>query len=321
MKRNIELAVLIILSVLLGTFIIIKTDDRSIFMLLYTSCLFISMGTIFFGNLYFLFPLLQKGRLKRFLLLNLVLLSITYFTSAFLFASWMANVFKSKLLVSHLIHPTVLQDSLPLLVCVFFFSFIYSGIKHLVLTSKFILLKKFTLYSAAVFSIISAGFLVNMNMDLNYKGDQETLFIDHPYQSLDEVMQLPQFRNKVVYVDLWYSSCSPCIQEFKHLASLKEQLKGKDIAYLYLARETSHPNSRQRWINAVKKYNLRGWHIYMSKQLEQQVWNTIFENQQDSGTATYPRYLLSNKKGKLVSLDAKRPSAGKEVVAQIEALL
>ncbi|MFB9864825.1 TlpA family protein disulfide reductase [Rufibacter immobilis] len=279
------------------------------------------MGAIFFANLYFLFSLFQKGQLKSYLLLNLFLLAITYFTSAFLYASWMADVFKNKFLVSHLFHPTIVQDSLPLLVFVLFFSFIYAGIKHLILARKFILLKKITFYSVALIFIIGAGFFINMQLDLKYKGDQQTMFIEQQYQSLDEVLQLPQFRSKVVYIDLWYSSCSPCIQEFQHLVSLKQQLKGEEIAYLYLARETSHPNSRQRWLNAVKKYNLQGWHIYMSKPLEQQVWKTILGNQQDSTTAAYPRYLLSDKNGNLVSYDAKRPSTGKEVVAQIKTLL
>lgn len=43
MKKNIDLVVLGIMYMLLGFFIVIKTDARSHFMLLYTSCLFIGM--------------------------------------------------------------------------------------------------------------------------------------------------------------------------------------------------------------------------------------------------------------------------------------
>lgn len=321
MKRNIELAVLFILYALLGTLIINKSDDRSIFMLLYTSCLFFSMGAIFFGNLYFLFSLFQKGQVKRFLLLNLVLLTITYLLSAFLHASWMADVLHTKFLFSHLFQPSVVQESLPILVFIWFFSFIYAGIKHLIRTRKYVLLKKIALYSGSFLFLAGTGFFIKMQLDLNYQGDQQTLFIEEPYRNLNEVVQLPQFRNKVVYVDLWYSSCSPCIQEFQHLPNLKAQLRGKPVAYLYLARETSHQNSEQRWKNAIKKYNLQGWHLYMSNQLEEQVWNTILTKQKDKTTAAYPRYLLLDKSGHFVSFDAKRPSTGKDIVAQIEALL
>ncbi|WP_162051437.1 TlpA family protein disulfide reductase [Pontibacter pamirensis] len=321
MKINIELVVLGILYMLLGAFIIVKTDERSFLMLLYTSCLFISMGVIFFGNLYFFYSLFRKGRRKSFLLLNLALLIITYCISAFLFASWMADVYNIELLISHLIHPTVLKENLPLLVFVIFFSFVYSTIKQLVLNRKFILLIKITIYSFAILFITGAAFFIKHQIDLSYRGDEETLFIDNQYSSLNEIVQLPQFRNKVVYVDLWYSSCAPCIKEFQHLANLKAQLKGKDIAYLYLARETSHPNSRQRWKNTIKKYSLQGWHVYMSKQLEEQVWTTILENQQEKVTAAYPRYLLIDKSGGFVSFDANRPSSGRDIVAQIEAIL
>ncbi len=321
MKRPVEVAICIILYILLGTFIIIASDDRSILMLLYTTCLFLSVGAIFFGNLYFLFPIFQKGQVKRFFLLNLALLTITYLVSALLFAAWMADVFHSKLLFSHLIHPTIVQDSLPFLVFAWFISFAYAGIKHLVRTRRYGLLRRMVVYSMAFLFIIGTGIFIKMQLDLNYQGDEQTLFIEEPYRNLNEVVQLPQFRNKVVYVDLWYSSCSPCIQEFQHLPTLKAQLKGKPVAYLYLARETSHQNSEQRWKNAIKKYNLQGWHLYMSNQLEEQVWNTILEKQPGKPMAVYPRYLLLDKDGQFVSFDAKRPSTGKDIVAQIEALL
>ncbi|PTX22236.1 hypothetical protein C8N40_10158 [Pontibacter mucosus] len=321
MKKNIDLVVFGIIYMLLGFFIVIKTDEKSLFMLLYTSCLFIGMGLIFFGNLYYLLPHLGQGRTKRVLLLNLALLLITYCASAFLYASWMAEVYGTEFLLSHLLHPTIIKETLPLLVVALVFSLIYSGIKQLILHRKFIILKKVTFSFIAVLFITGAAFFINYLIDLSYSGDQETLFIDKEHDSLNDIVQLPQFRNKVVYVDLWYSSCGPCIQEFQHLADLKVQLKGKEVAYLYLARETSHPNSKQRWKNAIQKYNLQGWHIYMNKQLEEQVWSSILENQKNSTTVAYPRYLLVGKSGEFVSFDANRPSSGKDIVAQIEALL
>lgn len=321
MKKNFDLVVLGIMYMLLGFFIVIKTDERSHFMLLHTSCLFISMGVILFGNLYYLLPLLGQGQTKRVLLLNLALLLITYCASAFLYASWMADVYKTEFMLSHLLHPTIIKETLPLLVVALVFSLVYSGIKQLILHRKFVILKKISFSVIAVLFITGAALLINYQIDLSYSGDRETLFIDKEHNSLHDIVQLPQFRNKVVYIDLWYSSCGPCIQEFQHLADLKAQLKGKEVAYLYLARETSHPNSRQRWKNAIQKYNLQGWHVYMNKQLEEQVWSSILENQKNSATVAYPRYLLVGKSGEFVSFDANRPSSGKEIVAQIEALL
>ncbi len=324
MKKKIELVILIFLYMLLGYTLLnpllhIINNEKFISSLISRSLTFTCIGVVFFGSLYYLIPILQKGKLKRFLLLTFALIAMAYFTLALVYL--FNEPGQNKVLLSNIIHPVVLLDSLPLLLSVLFFSLIYSGIKHLFVAQQYILLKKIAYSTLAVITIVGGGFFINMQINMNYKGDQHIMFIENQFENLNEVIQLPQFRDKVVYVDLWHSACSPCIEEFQHLASFKNQLKGKEIAYLYIGRETSHQNSRERWLNAIKKYNLQGWHFYMSRQIEPQVWNIILEGQQDNTIASYPRYLLIDKKGKIVSFNAERPSSGKKVTAQIEALL
>ena len=132
-------------------------------------------------------------------------------------------------------------------------------------------------------------------------------FIDDHYTSITELINLPQFKNKTVYIDLWYSSCAPCIKQFKnHLPILKNKLDSNQVSYLYLGRETSHLNSKQRWINAISKYQLKGWHYYFPKNDEPVIWNEIRKNTKLKLTG-YPHYLIASK-GKIISYNAPKPS-------------
>ncbi|MGB0524222.1 MAG: TlpA family protein disulfide reductase [Flammeovirgaceae bacterium] len=132
-------------------------------------------------------------------------------------------------------------------------------------------------------------------------------FIDGNYNSIEALIRQDQFKNKTVYIDLWFSSCSPCIDQFKHhLPKLKKELAAHEISYLYLARETSHLDSKQRWIKAIAKYNLKGWHYYFPKADERIIWDEIRNNVKLEYEG-YPHYLIA-KNGKVISYNAPRPN-------------
>ena len=60
----------------------------------------------------------------------------------------------------------------------------------------------------------------------------------------------------------------------------------------------------------------------MNKQLSEQVWEMIFRQEgTPDATGTYPRYLLMDKNGKLVSYNAKGPAEGELLIQEIKALL
>ena len=321
MRRKVELIILLLLFLLLG-YCSITSDERSPFQFFYTCFLFLSGGAIFFGNLYYLIPALLKKQKGTFFIWNGVLLLLGYFVSAFFLASWMADVQNIEVETIHLIHPTIIKDALSFLLTFFLLGVTYAFIRHLFISGKLRLLKKITVYTAAGIAAAGLGFFINYQLDVNYEGDTAVHFIKEEYESFEEISLLPQFRNKVVYVDLWFSSCSPCLNEFTYLPTLKAQLKNQDIEYLYLAQETSHSNSRQRWKNTIKKFNLQGWHVYMNKQLEQQIWGMILAHDNTpAAPAIYPRYLLIDKNGKLVSYNAKRPSQKELLIQEIKDLL
>lgn len=167
-------------------------------------------------------------------------------------------------------------------------------------------------------ALVSVGFCIvivlcsfalkNFLTDENIDG---TFFIDGKYSSIEEIIQLPQFQTKTVYIDLWYSTCTPCIDQMKnHVPKLKRELKNSnlDIEYLYLGKETSHLNSKQKWLQAINKYQLKGYHYYFKKSEESSFWETLVPELKRKGKKTfgYPQYLIA-KNGQIVEYDAPYP--------------
>ena len=158
-------------------------------------------------------------------------------------------------------------------------------------------------------------FSIKYYIDIAWKGNNDIRFIDHNTESLEQLLELPQFKGKIVYLDLWFSSCGPCIAQFKKLPEVKKSLENSEVVFLYLARQTSHPNHRQLWKNAIKKYNLKGWHVYMNVQLEANIWEEI--GKYSNKVWSYPHYLLIDKNNVIVSFNAPRPSEKEKLLLEL----
>jgi thiol-disulfide isomerase/thioredoxin len=110
---------------------------------------------------------------------------------------------------------------------------------------------------------------------------------------------LEPHRGKVVYADFWGSWCGPCKEQLKHMQAVKDELKGKDVVYLYFANNT--PEDVRQVI--VKKLGLYGDNIFH--------YNLPYEQQESIerllGVTRFPTFMLFDKNGKLVSSDAPFP--------------
>ncbi len=176
----------------------------------------------------------------------------------------------------------------------------------------------FLLFGFLLSSIIAIG-QINID-DFTVIGDSTNI-----YKSVDEILKMKELQNKVVYVYIWGTRCSPCIKEFAHVPKIKEKFKNDSIAYLYLCSPytTKWDNKNaELWKDLIVKHNLEGINILISYECYEdgffEKYKVKYTPKRQSGI---PTYLLVNKQGKIVDFDAPRPSKKELLYGKIQELL
>lgn len=123
-----------------------------------------------------------------------------------------------------------------------------------------------------------------------------------------KMVSLKDFRGKVVYLDLWASWCGPCLREIPDTKKLEEELKGKDVVFLCV----SVDRDEDAWKKTVKEKEMPGIHLICKGDFESEIAKLY-------NVKGIPRYILIDKNGKIVNVNANRPSSG--VKPDIEKLL
>lgn len=110
-------------------------------------------------------------------------------------------------------------------------------------------------------------------------------------------ISLSDFKGKVVVVDVWATWCGPCRQELPSLKKLEKELHGKDVVFMGVS--VDEEKNKQKWLDFVKKEQLQGVQLFASG------WSKIAKDYQ---IKAIPRFMVFDKEGKIVSVDAPRPS-------------
>lgn len=119
-------------------------------------------------------------------------------------------------------------------------------------------------------------------------------------------ISLADFKNKVVYIDVWASWCGPCIAEIPFSQKLQNAFEGNDsIVFLNVS-----VDSEKDWNDALLEYSdWKGSHILSD-----------FSIYKTYNIVGIPWYILIDKTGRIVTSDAPRPSSN-ELENQIRDLL
>jgi thiol-disulfide isomerase/thioredoxin len=124
------------------------------------------------------------------------------------------------------------------------------------------------------------------------------------------VVNLKSLKGKVIYLDFWGSWCKACLQQVPNALKLQERFKNKEVAFLFI----DFFDSKEQWLKAIKKHNIKGIHVKADKADEDYFRKTFGI---DNG---FPRYALIDKNGVLVTSSAPHPG-DKDATTLIEKYL
>jgi len=120
------------------------------------------------------------------------------------------------------------------------------------------------------------------------KENKESILNELPQVSQEKMFDaiLAKYKGKVVLVDFWATWCGPCMAAMKSILPMKEEMKGKDVVFLYLTGETSPLGAFTRTYPTIS-----GEHYRVSEKQ----WNYWYKT---FGIQGIPTYMVYDRKGK-----------------------
>lgn len=118
------------------------------------------------------------------------------------------------------------------------------------------------------------------------------------YDKAGKKYTLKDFRGKALYIDCWATWCGPCCMEIPHMEKLYAHYKNSKKVELI---SISLDDSKQKWEKKIAA-DKPGWRQFIVK--------GNFKSQlcQNYDIDAIPRFLMFDKRGNIISLDAPRPS-------------
>ncbi|MBS7321428.1 MAG: TlpA family protein disulfide reductase [Myroides sp.] len=97
---------------------------------------------------------------------------------------------------------------------------------------------------------------------------------------------IAKHHGKPIVIDVWASWCPDCIKGFPALKKLQQQYP--ETVYVFLSLD----KTKDKWIEAIDKYELQGEHYYLNEKMKDEFGQSI---QLD----WIPRYIVVDSQGKI----------------------
>ncbi|POY38595.1 TlpA family protein disulfide reductase [Solitalea longa] len=129
-----------------------------------------------------------------------------------------------------------------------------------------------------------------------FKQGERAISFTYPDLSGNQV-SLTDFKGKIVLVDVWATWCGPCKQEIPSLKALEKEFHGKDVVFLSVS--VDEEKDKEKWQKFIADGQLGGVQLFASG------WSQITQAYAIKGI---PRFMLFDKNGNIIDVDAPRPS-------------
>lgn len=131
-----------------------------------------------------------------------------------------------------------------------------------------------------------------------FKNAPQGAAIDFTYPDVNgKMVSLSDFKGKVVVVDVWATWCSPCRYQLPFLKKLEEEMRGKDVVFIGVS--VDKKKDYEKWKKMLKDEGLQGVQLFA---------DGFSKITKDYNITGIPRFMVFDKKGNLVEMQAPRPS-------------
>ena len=122
-------------------------------------------------------------------------------------------------------------------------------------------------------------------------------------------VSLTSFKGKVIYIDFWFATCTPCHALFNEIKPVKEYFK-PDTNVVFL---TVSVDNRETWEKALLKFNIEGFPVFTENKFRNHPILSSYN------VTEYPTTYIIDKKGIIVNIAPSSNAA--ELKKELETIL